>query len=371
MPGPITHFLVMQEACPPEIWQMHRKFAGSATFGPDLFYTKGLPLHFRGLTRMLGSKDKDYAKASDIMHWEGSLDYYCCMLDYIKTSIGTEDKEKIDRLKAYAYGYYSHVVTDAVFHPFIYRHTRDHWERHFTPEDFTQTYNSHKGEETLTDAFLAGRMGTNPYALRYQDKVDCGRTLDGAIFSLLHHSLGKIYGGGIFDSYGIDYQKFFGQDPRDPHHPIRDAHRDYIDSFKELYRIGRVIPQWLHPLVPVKNLNVEQLREIDPYPRKKWYGNHEIMPDYSVPELFEFAIKATKMVINASERFFSSDAKSSREFFSQHAQDVVFLEDNYNFDIGYLSRENAAIKGMRQSELFNHRLDWLGKNYRTIDAYVL
>lgn len=45
------------------------------------------------------------------------------MLDHVKANFMTEKK---DRIKAYIYGYYSHVISDCVFHPFIYRYSGDH-----------------------------------------------------------------------------------------------------------------------------------------------------------------------------------------------------------------------------------------------------
>ena len=194
------------------------------------------------------------------------------------------------------------------------------------------------------------------------------------MFKLLHHCLAETYGRSLFERHGIDYQKFFGQDPRETRHPILEAYRDFISSFRKLYGFGRYVPQRLNPLVPITRINKKQRNELDQEPRRKWYpSDNPLMPDYSVPELFEFAVKAMKMVIDASERFFSSDATSARAFFSQNAQNVVFLDDNYNFDTGLPSSKNPEIIKISGNidKRFDYGLDMLSRNYRTIDAYVV
>lgn len=384
MPQPNAHYLVVEAALkdhPSGLWNKYSNFAGFGSFGPDLFYVLGIPpvMHRR-------KYPTDYTSVSDAMHHEASLDFFCSMLDDIKNGIKERSKETTDKLKAFAYGYYSHAVTDSVFHPYVYRRTGDNWAVHFTDE-----YKSHKKLEALIDTCLLERIKEkNPFDFEYEARVVCHtpnskRTLDKDVYEIIKNNIKKIYGDkNIFGRNGIEFEKYFGHGIEEAAsegiHPILEAYRDYIHCFRILYlsskmdSIAGLLHPTLKPLIPIKNLDDKQRKQLES--RRKWrISENPLMPDYSVPELFEFAVKAAKRVIDVSEEFFASDSASSRDFFanklhaSSQARKIVYLDEDYNLDTGLPSSNNALIWSATPKEVSEFGLGKLQDNYRTIGSY--
>ena len=369
MPQPNTHFLVIKDSMSestPDLWAKYNNFAGFGSFGPDLFYLLGVP-HVPGLKRKYSG---NYSTVSDVLHWEASLDFFCEMMDYIKNA---EDDAKRDKLKAFAYGYYSHVVADAVIHPFVYMATQDHWRDHPTTQ-----FNRHKRLEAVIDGYLLGKRNSNPFVFEYESKVEChrqdsGRTLDEDVFIMMEMSLRKTY-EGILDNFGIDFKKYFTQHEGSPNHPVLDAYRDYISSFRILYTLMRNvrIPQRLSVLVPISILNVEQLHLLEPEPRKQWHENDDIRaPSYNVQELFDLSVAAMREVIGSSEMFFASRYSDSRQFFRENAANVAYLDVNYNLDTGIPSSANKQLIGMATlAEAFRFSAPMLKEKYSVLESLV-
>jgi len=106
MPKQETHYLVIKEAMEQvaaHLWEKYNNFAGFGSFSPDLFYV----LLSDHIPHLRFSSTPRYEKVSDAIHGDGSLDFYCSMLDDIKHT----GQPMHDKLKAFAYGFYSHVVT--------------------------------------------------------------------------------------------------------------------------------------------------------------------------------------------------------------------------------------------------------------------
>lgn len=384
MSQPNTHYLVIEEALknhPSSLWQGNSNFAGFGSFGPDLFYLLGIPpvIHSR-------KYPQDYTKVSDVMHHEASLDFFCSMLDDIKNRIKDTDKETTDKLKAFAYGYYSHAVTDSVFHPYVYRRTGDNWAEHFTPE-----YNGHKKLEALIDTYLLEMLKeNNPFDFGYEHRVVCHnqgsrRTLDKDVYELIENNLKKIYGDkNIFEKHGIEYERYFGHGVAEATaegiNPILEAYRDYIGCFRILYfsskmdKIAGFLHPSLKPLVPIKRIDAKQQRQLES--RTKWCpSENPLMPSYSVQDLFGFAIEDVKRVIEASEDFFASASSSARDFFLDKLQasqqdKIVFLDENYNLDTGLpASNNDALIKLPTRKQVSEFGLTKLDDNYKTMAGY--
>jgi len=162
MPQPSTHYLVAQNALMAEalpLWNSFGQYLGFGSFGPDLFYLND-------------------GKISDIIHGDNSFDYFCAMLNFIKENYvaGTENEKK---LKSFAYGWYSHVVTDCVIHPYVYRKTRDNWKTH--PEI---TFTAHKLFEAFIDIKIQDIQGlTEPLV----PNVKCSSPSAGICLTLKWH----------------------------------------------------------------------------------------------------------------------------------------------------------------------------------------
>ena len=370
MPQPNAHYLVIEESLSRDLeslLQNHANYAGFGSFGPDLFYVKDA-VHLGKFAR---THPLDYAIVSDIMHWEGSFDFYCSMLDYIKN---LDDAEKKDKLKAFAYGYYSHVVADSVFHPFVYRESEDNWRKH----NKRSTFHNHKKIESIIDTYLLQeRRNTDPYEFNYCGKIVCfnedDKVLDGDVFALLNHCMAEIYKGGIFTSYSLDYDKFFSMYPNDGNHPINDAYHDFVLYTHELFKwhVPLELTHIIDGLVPLRFLDENQKEKIN-LQKKRWHNSdNPEMPDYSVPELFDLSVKSMSKIILESEKFFSSNSREAKKFFAENSKNIVYLAENNNLDTGLPSAFNGELAKIADDlgKTFEFGLDKLDEYYKTINAY--
>lgn len=338
----------------------------------------------------------DFTKVADIIHAESSLRFYSAMLNFIKWII-LEPIVKV-KLKAFADGAYSHAVTDALFHPFVYRLSQDHWREHFPKEAFKR----HKKLESLIDAYLTrALLGIKPteYCLPEKIAVHSGndfRAIDRNIVLMLLHAIYETYGKphnshSIFDSYGIDYRQYFGAHPVDGKHPIADTYHDMMDLVTMMYRpherIRRLVQERpriyaaleafpeIGVFMPIVALTDRQILELKAQFTK-----------YTIVDLFELAIKATRRIITESERFVHSKDVDAYEFFRKNSRGVVFLDDDYNLDAGLPARMNpelinldGEIPFLKQNpkqrtdtlrRIFEFGLPQLNANYRKIEDYV-
>ncbi len=356
MPQPIAHYWVIENALNDlsnqnrsKLWYNYRNYSVFGSILPDLMYMSGVPQVGWMTTK---GPAVDYSHISEVMHWDGFLDFYCAMLDYIKQL--PEDKTK-DKLKAFSFGVASHYAADADVHPRVYSTTGDHPFSH-EPD---KSYIKHKESESLQDIVIVGKRGETYREFNYGNKFIChaqdsNRTLDVDIFKLIIHGFEKAYAGKIFDNYGIDYERTFKALEGTSRHPLLESYRDLVTLYKKFSNYSSLIPlargfplfpQRFKVLLPRVRIPVTDLHKIDPDPRQKWVqSNNKNIPDLSFPELLDLAVVDTKAIITESEKFFDSEYTSSRRYFSDKSQNVPILRDNWNQDTGNLAIWNGEIK---------------------------
>jgi len=335
MPQPLTHFFVAsdgaQRACP-DLWSEHSNVIALGSFGPDLFYIKDLVTN-----RIMNmSMSNEWEALSDAFHRCNSFTLFTWLLDNIKDRY-SEDYIEQRLLKAFAYGYYSHVVTDCLIHPFVYRITQDDWTRHL-PET---NYKAHKELETQIDNILLLRK-TDYNLNRFNPVVGLRDENDN---DKLHMSLAYLLNEGIKFSYSqdIDWNHYFGRyDINSDSHPIHDAYKDY-EAEINFTRLGiRIIRKNINGFITG---NVQITEENSPTilnsARNTWFAhpsNERLL--FSVDDLYEMAVTATSDVIKASERFFVSSSQTSMEFFLNEEAITPYLKDDFNLDTGLPSSSN-------------------------------
>ncbi len=376
MPQPNAHYLVIQkslESRAKDLWGKHSNFAGFGSFGPDLFYIRGART---GVT--------EYETLSNLIHWDHSFDMYCSMLDYIKSSV--TDPNAKDKLRAFAYGFYAHVVADSCFHPFITRKQMDHPFKHPTESAI-----QHKTLESEIDTYLLSKInklpdGQNPYAFKLSDKIIChkdnsNRSLDNDAFNLFKFCLTDTYAAE--ELHGFGFQELIGRyKDLTGNHPIMEAYRDFITYYRMLFNVqnwigGKAMEKMadllygfkvyvgLKGVIPVKRLNETQRKNLE----ERWLeGYNLLLPEYSVLQLFGLATSAMSKIIDESEKFFKSDAKSAKEFFAANSG-TPFLNENYNLDTGLPSSHNLSLFrfGGSLGSIFKFGVDILAQNYRKIE----
>ena len=403
MPPFLTHQQVIEESLDsllPRLWSEQRDRANLGSCGPDMFYLTGLlPQVFRPKRR------HKYAKISDIIHWEGSLDMFCAMLDFIKSGAGNSSnpQQREDRMLAFALGFMSHVVVDSLFHPYVYLTTGDHWFYH-TKKALTR----HKFlENEMGTYLLRRRRNTDPYdpeGLRFCDHINCfeervekgikTRGLDEDVFNAMSQGL-KTY-ERIFARRGISHHNYFGQYPNDSMHPIRLAYEDFNHYIQLLFKyadtlkavLSRVKIPELEAMIPLEGISDEKSNLFRPLGRKWYDSRSEMVPKISAREIYNLAVMATKQIVYVAMSFLYSSDISSREHFTNNYPDVVFLDVNYNLDTGLPSRfndgfekEEAKKKVMAASrkgeeklkalvrEIFRPYLKIIRENYRIVGNY--
>lgn len=371
-----THMIVAVEGSSqkPELNRDYSHFLVLGSMGgPDLFYFSGVPHIMDFFKRRY---EHDYSRIADIIHEDKTLDYFCSMLDFIKKT----PSEIQNKLKAFAYGFYSHVVTDAIVHPFVYFFSGDHPTQHSDSQLI-----GHKHIENVGDWVELGCRGKNFYSIGYGGLIrkchqqGSNRTLDKDVFNMLLQGFKAIYESLLQDK-GIDYDSYFGKFAGTHQDPFMEAYRDYNTVYRKLPRFRaisdnpqalRVLPIRFRVLIPKTYVQGKELSAVMPRPRKKWIDSRNPnIPSYSLPELVnKFAISATKMVIDASERFFSSDATSSREFFRQHAKRMPYLQANYSLDTGKRAELSEAIGSLKDPrEALECGLEELVADYEAVRA---
>ena len=345
---------------------------------PDLFYFKDLIMHrHRG----------NYQKVSDVLHWERSFEMFSHMLNYIQNAV--VDPKTRRKLKDFAYGFYSHVIVDAIFHPKVYRETNDHPFVHPAP-----AYREHKRYESKLDGYVSMLRNINPHEhglpelLKYAQEIG-SRGYDEGIFTMMNFAMAQTYdrpkdsGLTVFKSHDMDYLFLFEQYKKDKFHPFNDAVSHMISLFSTLYAPHVHLENFVkhHPIAlsliksipevgifaPLIALEPKHIREIESKDGKPWY-DIEGTPSYTIMELYNMSVKATAKMIKESEKFFRSGQRDSGKFFEVNSKGVVYLHE-INLDTGLHPKHNSTIRFIEPENMrraFAVGLEELNEYYKSI-----
>jgi hypothetical protein len=356
MPQPITHYLVVEEAmlkASPPLWQKYGNFAGFGSFGPDLFYIKDV------FKRYL-NPSLNWDWVSDLQHWNHSLDYFFAMLDAIRDGYDDASIEG-DKLLTFALGYYSHVITDCIFHPFVYRRSQDHWRLHQP----AACYQAHKRLEALIDMdILAVKDKGLPSPSLFRVLCDDSRSsvlLDADLVWLLDRCLPKIYSGSA------DIFKCWKKNGAiaDPEHPINAAYVDFKKMVGVTYEAQNILygleAYWggTGPLHRLNQIDLQETNEL----RGPWLPRGlSAALTYSARDLYSLAVNAVRKMMVAASDFWQSNAAEAAEFFFEDG--LMFLEENWNLDTGLPAKfNNESVNLATKESRFDYGADILIRNY--------
>lgn len=349
MPQAAIHFLVIEKALKenrPSLWSEHYSFAALGSFAPDMFYAQD---------GIIG-KDPFFYSLANKMHEAGALDCYCKLLNAVKKETDINARQS---LKAFAYGYCAHMLTDIVFHPFVYRITGDHWHTHL-PE---ANYESHKSVETFLDHYLlALETSSDIKKLSNHFTVCCknNNILSAKIYDVLNKIINDIYAPLFAHDIAAKqaWHKYFEAIPICvPAHPIRQVVQIYCNSIGKLYKPEEKAPQ-IADIIREEWTNTEH---------RQWLplGINSSL-SYSAPELFNMAVKATKNAVEESEAFLNSEQTNSRIFFDLHR--ILYINEDHNLDTGLPSAGNEASENLSPDTAvrFAHGVEKLIANYELL-----
>lgn len=357
MPQPITHYQVVKQAmetAAPQLWTAYSNYAGFGSFGPDLYYIKDLALRYV-------DQHLDYDKLADTMHAEKSMDFFCSMLGIVKQNWNV-DYETAGKQLAYAIGYYAHVITDCLFHPYVYRKSNDHWKYH-DPKEFE---NVHKKVEAIIDHHIMQANGITDQNLSYFNVNcdSCGNDdlLDPAIANLLSQSLNSIYAetiGANFNTYSLDM----------PLHPLNEAYDDYKNAFTFVYGLQNVLFQFRSHFSNnrlAQKLTAEDINQANELHGPWLTTGESAQLTYSVMDLLSFSIKAVQQVITATYGFLASDDPDAKNYFA-NTNTVVFLDQNWNLDTGLPDSLNTTEQNFALDETrFDFGINTLSSNFERL-----
>ncbi|MDR3561191.1 MAG: zinc dependent phospholipase C family protein [Negativicutes bacterium] len=340
MPQAITHYLVAWEAMEKisrPLWEKYGNYAGFGSFGPDLFYVKDV------FNRWF-EPELSWDAVADLQHWGGSLDLFCAMLDVVREEYDVASAAG-EKLLAFAMGYYSHVITDVVFHPYVYRCSLDHWHSHQPPEH----RRLHKRVEELIDLELLAFKGKglpSPDIFRVRCDADGRGLLDGDLVMLLSECLPRIYGdrapvlSGWPKRYGIDA----------PDHPVNAAYSDFAAIVGVLYGTQNSLfsPE-----------EAEACRLPGPWRTEGLSAGLT----YSVRDLYGLAVNAVQRMMAVTCDFWQTDEQDAKDFFADSG--TLYLEQDWNADTGLPAAWNEEPANLAADvSRFDFGVELLATNYR-------
>lgn len=233
MPQPTTHYLVVRRAIPKEHWNAwwdkYKPYFGLGSSAPDLFYFPSV----ENVIRKIFSTPTYTSELSNLLHEDRSYDMFCTLLSMAKESrLNLAETDVAEKQFAFSFGFYTHVVADCVFHPYVYRNTGDHW----ATEDFN-CETEHKIEEFKIDRGIHRMVRKRNQTIGTTDWKCHGQSdtlLDYAIADLLNKALLKTYPQNFTSKTSISNNK----------HPIQAAYQalnkliPYLFSGQKVYLWG-------------------------------------------------------------------------------------------------------------------------------------
>jgi len=313
MPQPVTHYLVTRRAIPKEHWSKwwdeYKPYFGLGSSAPDIFYFPVVP----NLQNV--RKDIYWEGIANPLHSSKSYDIFCSLLNLSKKQ-KIEGSEKADKLFAFSIGYYCHVITDCIFHPYVYRSTGDHWNTVAKLHEL-----DHKKQEFFIDTALYQKYNSIQDFTRIQWKCSegTGDLLDFDIAKLLDEALQINY----TDCYPLK------SDVEQEDHPIQQAYFAMNQAIpalferKEIHLFGRGLS------VDVRDF----LHEIQEDFFTSAFSNCDTLNRHTPEELFNFSSSTCRKVFLIALDFWESKGKDSQAYFCKHSTHYL-NSGNWNLDTG-------------------------------------
>jgi hypothetical protein len=328
MPQLLTHYLVMRRAIPEEHWDKwwnndYKRYFGLGTTTPDLFYFPLVPT-----VKIRMRPDVMWGNTAGILHSNGSYDMFCALLDIAKRSkLQSQDGIEPKRQFAFAVGYYAHVVTDCIFHPYVYRNTEDLWFKvDRMPEVMHKTV-EYNIDRALRKLYEARKMNFSHIEWMCNDGHDeRPDILDFQIAKMLNEALNNVYP----DVFPYQEEKISSEN-----HLIQQAYSALLRSAKLLFEGKNIILFGVQEIVDFSKLKVFDENFFD-----EQIENVKGLPSHSYRDLFNFSCETVQRVLNVSLKFLNEpNMPSSKDFFAQN-KDNYIGKGNWNLDTGLYCEYN-------------------------------
>ncbi len=340
MPQPTTHYLVIRRAIPREQWSdwwdQFKPYFGLGSTAPDLFY----------FPRISIGRTYD-SEISDAIHADCSFDLFCTMLDIAKRNkINPSNPFVAEKQFAFSVGFYSHVVTDCIFHPYVYRSTHDHWNtKNFINES------KHKIEEFRIDRGI--------HRMIYGKDQEIGTTswkCPGGTPDFLEYAIVDLFNSALLLVYPTNFNTT--KSINDDSHPIHQAYRALNSEIPYLFNGQKLFLWGSGQGLSTSDINFDDYFFTTPYPATLG------LEEYTPQDLFNFACSACKKVFLDSLGFFYDEQyDSASDYFHRHPANYL-AQGNWNLDTGLLCQyNNDALMQKECPEHYQYKADELKRQY--------
>ena len=338
MPQPTTHYLVIRRAIPKEHWanwwDQYKPYFGLGSSAPDLFYFPRISL------------GNNYCSdLSDTMHSESSYDLFCTMLDIAKSNY-PGDPLAAEKQFAFSVGMYAHVVTDCIFHPYVYRSTNDHWNT----KNFLNEL-KHKKEEFRIDRGVHRKIRGNAQEVGTTEWKCPGETVD-----LLEFAIVDQFNQALETIYPLQFNS--DHSVSDTDHPIQQAYHS-LDSEIPYLLNGEKMFLWGSAKIITPSED-----DLDDHFFTRSYPSFPGLDPYTPEDLFNFSCATCRNVFKKSLEFLQDNqASSSGKFFSNHRSDYLGV-GNWNLDTGLpCEYNNDPLMLQECPEHYLYKVDQLKNQY--------
>lgn len=371
MPQPITHYLVVRKAVPKRYWKEYwnkdakidfRPYFGAGSSAPDFFYMdikenenldEKIYFYQALLNRDKEGKEikiSDSTELANAIHGDKTFDMFCYMLEYAKRN-KLVNLPVAKKLFCFALGFYSHVITDCVMHPYVYRKTKDHWA---TKSFVNET--KHKIFEARLDkganSYIRGNnSGEEEFNLENYN-WDCKEKL------IFDFSFTDNINEDVWDMYDEALKRNFGSTLY-PKKTNYETHNDKINnSYEHFVEIAESLENAEDFIVKFarddgNNFFNKKIKELN-------------LPEVTPKDLFEIAVRECNLVFEVCFAYFSSKEISAKEYFKEQTDVSKYINgENWNLDTGLPSKyNNEEAMILENEEHFKQHLQELEELYK-------
>lgn len=319
MPQPATHYLAARFSIPKAqytLWDDYKPYFSLGSAAPDFFYYPAVPKSVENPSNI------SWEELANPLHSNGSYDMFCTLLDLAKEA-------KNRKMFAFAYGYYCHVVTDCIFHPYVYRSTGDYWNT----SDFTNETRHKYQELTIDEGVYANHYPKNTNIDRIVWKCSEENSI------LLDYDIAKQFNTAL----SIIYSDLYPNEEiplTDASHPIQLAYSALDKTIALLFEGKSISAFGQKKLISVSSIasKIKKLTGDDFFDAP--YGNVNGLPRLSPHDLFKLSVRQCNKIFIHSYKFWDNiGSSSSREFFNNDPTDYLG-HGNFNLDTGIPACKN-------------------------------
>lgn len=329
MPQAGTHYLIARMAIPLACrntwWASYKPYVGLGANGPDMFSS---PLILRCITKKSDSFNFDgtvpWGPMANAVHQWRSYDMFCLLLSSAKGRwlAATTEAERIgaEKRRAFSFGYYCHVITDCIFHPYVNGSIGAGWP---DSQAFIPQWRHRRQEWELDRAVMAAYYSVDRIGhmdIRCEDEPG---VLSPVVADWLMECLQQVYPG----EYQIEVTL--------ERYPLQQAYRAFVEVADIFFR-GEEFSGWLDS----QYLDLWNKYHIVGFDKSDFFERpYPLLPDssldaYTPKELVAFSVYVGRQVFAEVEGFWNNEwAVSAKDYFAGVPVDYLG-GGNFNLNTG-------------------------------------